>query len=60
MLSLQASLDNHFFNPTDVHITPNSPLIPDIQVKRFSVCGFVNIANMPPGISQVISGFYFE
>ncbi len=38
---------------TEAHINPNSPQIPEIQVKRFSLCGKVEIVNLPPGILQV-------
>lgn len=51
--SSQATLSNYFFDKIEAHITPNSPHIPDIQVKRFSVCGSIEIFLLPPGLSQV-------
>ena len=51
---LQARSENLFFDKIEAHISPNSPQIPDIQVKRFSVCGSVEVSLIPPGMSQVL------
>ncbi|XP_065063389.1 BOS complex subunit NOMO1-like [Rhopilema esculentum] len=50
---IEASIQNLFFDKTEVHINPNSPHIADIQVKKFSVCGVVEISFLPPGLSQI-------
>jgi len=49
---IEARSENLFFDKIEAHISPNSPQIPGIQVKRFSVCGSVEVSLIPPGMSQ--------
>ncbi|CAE1283136.1 Nodal modulator 3,Nodal modulator 1,Nodal modulator 2 [Acanthosepion pharaonis] len=50
--NIQVMSDKIFFEEVSLKITPNTPQLPDIVASRFSVCGKVNIDEIPKGLDR--------
>jgi len=45
--------EHYFFESQQVHITPNTPHISDVQSTKYGVCGQINVFKIPQGVLQV-------
>jgi len=45
--------ENYFFEDETFYITPNSPTLPTISAKKYSICGKIEISQLPSGVLPV-------